>query len=47
VATPSVRTPNIDDGGTLVSGNIQIHPQLAKSTEGACPPPSPAGNCSP
>src|SRR5262249_42125006 len=35
--------PDIDDGGDVVRGNIQIHPQLRKSTEGICPPPS--GQC--
>ena len=38
--TPSIiRAPNIDDNGTLLSGNIQIHRELAKSVAGPCPPP--------
>ena len=42
IATPSVRAPTVDDGGTLVGGNIQIHPQISSTT---CPPPS--GSCTP
>jgi len=34
-----------NDSGLLISGNIQIHPALAKSTDGPCPPPS--GICVP
>jgi hypothetical protein len=30
---------NIDDGGSITHGNIQIHPQLPKTTDGICPPP--------
>src|SRR5438093_999869 len=33
------------DLGTIIRGNIQIHPALAKSTDGTCPPPS--GMCVP
>ena len=43
---PEDRDPNmgagpatVDDGGNIVHGNIQIHPQLPKSTDGICPPP--------
>ena len=31
--------PYFDDNGTLVGGNIQIHPQLHASTDGVCPVP--------
>src|SRR5881628_1113958 len=42
---PAGTTALADDLGTLLRGNIQIHPALAKSTEGTCPPPS--GMCVP
>jgi hypothetical protein len=38
-----IRAPDIDDGGTLTHGNIQIHPELPKTLQGICPPP--AGSC--
>jgi hypothetical protein len=41
--TPSLRAPDIDDGGTLIHGNIQIHPELPKTLQGICPPPN--GTC--
>jgi len=34
-----VATPDIDDSGTLIGGNIQIHPELHRSTDGICPVP--------
>jgi hypothetical protein len=36
---PTGRMADIDDGGILISGNIQIHPQTPKDDE-ICPPPS-------
>jgi len=42
---PAGTTALADDLGTLLRGNIQIHPALAKSTDGTCPPPS--GMCVP
>src|SRR5438067_53962 len=42
---PAGTTALADDLGTLLRGNIQIHPALAKSTAGTCPPPS--GMCVP
>jgi len=39
----SVRPPNIRDGGNLVHGNIQIHPQTPNSRDGTCPVPD--GTC--
>jgi len=33
------RNPDIDDGGHLVHGNIQIHPELNHSLDGTCPVP--------
>jgi uncharacterized repeat protein (TIGR01451 family) len=44
-AAPVGRTPNLDDDGRLVGGNIQIHPALRKSTDGQCPVPR--GACFP
>jgi len=35
-------TPDIQDGGPLIHGNIQIHPQIAAHID-ECPPPD--GNC--
>ena len=43
--TPTIRQPDIDDGGTLLSGNIQIHQELAKSVNGPCPPSPPKQSC--
>ncbi len=42
---PAGTTALADDLGTILRGNIQIHPALAKSTDGTCPPPS--GMCVP
>src|SRR5436853_5719421 len=42
---PAGTTVIANDSGTLIHGNIQIHPALKKSTEGPCPPPS--GMCVP
>jgi hypothetical protein len=36
--TTSLYKSVIDDGGPLTSGNIQIHKQLRKSSDGICPP---------
>jgi hypothetical protein len=36
---PTLRDPNIDDGGDLIHGNIQIHPQTPITESGICPPP--------
>jgi hypothetical protein len=35
----AARQPDIDDGGNLIHGNIQIHPQIASHTD-VCPPPN-------
>jgi hypothetical protein len=32
----SLRAPNIDDGGDLIHGNLQIHPQTPNSQDGTC-----------
>src|SRR5438067_5698897 len=37
---PPGTTVFANDLGTIIRGNIQIHPALAKSTDGTCPPPS-------
>ena len=43
---PLAGTPPVaNDSGTLIHGNIQIHPALAKSIDETCPPPS--GMCMP
>ncbi|TMA66439.1 MAG: hypothetical protein E6J69_10855 [Deltaproteobacteria bacterium] len=42
---PAGTTALANDLGTILRGNIQIHPALAKSTDGTCPPPS--GMCVP
>jgi len=39
----AARAPNIDDGGNLLHGNIQIHPELPNTQDGTCPVPN--GNC--
>ena len=47
-ATPTgqaARAPNVDDGGSVIRGNIQIHPQTPNSADGTCPVPS--GRCTP
>ena len=41
--TGTVRAPNVDDGGPLIHGNIQIHPQTPPSGGGICPLPN--GSC--
>ena len=38
-----IRPPNIDDGGALIHGNIQIHPLLPNTEDGTCPVPD--GTC--
>jgi cysteine-rich repeat protein len=35
----AARAPDIDDGGNLTKGNIQIHPQTPNSQDGTCPVP--------
>jgi hypothetical protein len=40
---PGIRLPNIDDGGNLIHGNIQIHEELNNTTRGRCPVPD--GSC--
>src|SRR6184192_3209483 len=42
---PPGTTARANDLGPILRGNIQIHPALAKSTDGTCPPPS--GMCVP
>jgi hypothetical protein len=37
------RCPDVDDGGNLVHGNLQIHPELPNTVRGICPPPD--GTC--
>jgi len=39
----AARLPDIDDGGNLVHGNIQIHPATPNSQRGICPVPD--GGC--
>ncbi|MBI1825432.1 MAG: hypothetical protein HYR83_03520 [Planctomycetes bacterium] len=39
----AARLPNIDDGGNLLHGNLQIHTELHHSTDGVCPVPN--GSC--
>ncbi len=39
----AIGAPDIDDGGELVHGNLQIHPMLGHSEDGVCPVPD--GNC--
>jgi hypothetical protein len=41
---PSLRTPNIDDGGDLIHGNIQIHPETPNTERGTCAPPPHSGS---
>jgi hypothetical protein len=36
-----VPDPDIDDGGELIKGNIQIHPVLPNTERDICPPPTP------
>jgi hypothetical protein len=43
IAAPDIRQPDIDDGGTITHGNLQIHPVLPNTTAGRCPVPS--GRC--
>jgi hypothetical protein len=40
---PDLRAPNINDGGDLTHGNIQIHPVTPLTARGICPPPG--GTC--
>jgi hypothetical protein len=40
---PVGRAPDLDDGGHLVHGNIQIHPVLPNTERDICPPPD--GSC--
>ena len=42
-ANLTIRTPNIDDGGRIIHGNIQIHPPLNHTLNGVCPVPN--GSC--
>jgi cysteine-rich repeat protein len=39
----TVRPPDVQDGGNLVHGNIQIHPMTPNSQDGTCPVPD--GTC--
>ena len=41
----AARAPNVDDGGSVIRGNMQIHPQTPNSADGRCPIPS--GRCTP
>jgi hypothetical protein len=41
----TIRTANIDDGGNLLGGNLQIHPAHQSSEAGICP--KPRGVCVP
>jgi hypothetical protein len=43
VKTPQVRQPDIDDGGDITHGNLQIHPMLTNTLRGRCPVPD--GSC--
>jgi hypothetical protein len=45
LSTPAGATVVANDSGLLIAGDIQIHPALAKSTDGTCPPPQ--GMCVP
>jgi hypothetical protein len=40
---PTLRPANIDDGGNLNKGNIQIHPELPNTVNDRCPPPGAEG----
>jgi hypothetical protein len=40
----SLRPANIDDGGSLNKGNIQIHPETPGTDSGTCPPPPQSGS---
>jgi hypothetical protein len=40
---PTGRAPDIDDGGNLIHGNIQIHPPTPHTDAGVCPVPN--GSC--
>jgi hypothetical protein len=40
---PGIRLPDINDGGNLEHGNIQIHPQTSNTSRGRCPVPN--GTC--
>ena len=41
---PTLRTANIDDGGNITKGNIQIHPETPGTESGTCPPPPHSGS---
>ena len=41
---PDLRQPNIDDGGELIHGNIQIHPETPLTEKDVCSPPPNAGS---
>ena len=41
---PNLRTPNIDDGGDLIHGNLQIHPETPVTDRGVCAPPPHSGS---
>jgi hypothetical protein len=41
---PTLRAANIDDGGNLNKGNIQIHPETPVTEGGTCPPPPQSGS---
>jgi hypothetical protein len=43
IAAPDIRPPDVDDGGGLTHGNLQIHPVLPNTERGRCPPPR--GSC--
>ena len=38
-AAPTIRTPDVDDGGSLLAGNVKVHPQTASKTDAPCPAP--------
>jgi len=37
--------PNIDDGGQVLGGNLQIHPSTPNTNRGICPPPEEVEQC--
>ncbi len=42
-SSPTGRAPDVDDGGVIIHGNIQIHPVLPNTEQGTCPVPN--GSC--
>jgi len=40
---PDIRRADVEDGGNIVTGNIQIHPATPNTNNGTCPVPS--GTC--